>query len=211
MHVELSRVAERQPTHRRADADRARVFLAVDLPAAIKDLIGSELRAVRRLARDCRLKLTWINEDSLHLTLAFVASVDPSGLDDISSVMTSVAKDTRHFDLGLGGGGAFPSLREPSILWIGVTHGAQALTALAQETQSGVASIGYPQAPRPFTPHLTIARSRRTQDVGAVVAAASALALPPFQVSEVVLFRSHLSANQPHYERIAGYALSPTR
>lgn len=199
---------ERTPINRRAEVSGARVFLAVDLPATIKDLIAVELKSLREIAREHHLKLTWTREEALHLTLAFVASADPSGLEDISFAMAGIAKSTPQFDLALGGGGAFPNLREPSIIWLGVAHGAEPLTALARTTQTAVTSIGYPQPPRPYMPHLTVARSRRIQDVGAIVAAAAKTSLPTFSVSEVVLFRSHLGAEAPRYERLAAFSLA---
>lgn len=199
---------ERTQANRRAQSLGARVFLAIDLPAATKDLVGIELRTLRELAGEYNLKLTWTREDALHLTLAFVASADPSGIEDIGSAMASIANSTRQFNLGLGGGGAFPNLREPSTLWLGVARGSESLAALARATQEAVTSIGYPQAPRPYKPHLTIARSRRIQDVGAIVAAATTISLPAFAASEVVLFRSHLDSGPPRYERLAGFALA---
>lgn len=195
----------------RKDASYARVFLAIDLPDTIKDLIAIELRALRSLARDYRLKLAWTRQESLHLTLAFVASADPSGIEDIELKMTDIAKSVQPFNLAVGGGGAFPSLREPSVLWLGVLEGADSLCALARSTQAAVTAIGYPQSSRPYNPHLTIARSRRIQDVGAIVAAATKISLPTFLVSEVALFRSHLGSGTPRYERLASFALAVAR
>lgn len=181
--------------------------MAVGIPDATRTVIDEGLRDIRKLASECGLNLRWVEKDALHLTLAFVASVDPLGLEDIGSAIETLSADTQLFDLALGGGGAFPGLREPSILWLGVTKGSGPLISLAEAVQVAMASVGYPQSPRPYRPHLTIARSRRIQDVGAIVAAASAISAPPFRVPEVVLYRSHLGTGPARYERLAGFAL----
>ena len=105
------------------------------------------------------------------------------------------------FTMSLGGGGAFPTARRASVLWLGVREGEDALADLAAP---------FADDERPFHAHLTLARVTKSRDLRPVVAALDACGQSePWTVDEVVLFESTThSSGSVHTEqarfRLAG-------
>src|SRR5262249_44852213 len=64
------------------------------------------------------------------------------------------------FSARLAGGGAFPSARRASVLWIGVRE-PEPLVRLARAVEAATAELGHRAEDRAFHPHLTVARARR--------------------------------------------------
>jgi 2'-5' RNA ligase len=107
-------------------------------------------------ARDVR----WVRLDGLHLTLRFLGPT-PEDLigPTIAAVEAVAANAAGPIPIELSGSGTFPSGRRPRTLWIGVSDGVDALTALADQTEAALVAAGWPSDDRPFRPHLTLARS----------------------------------------------------
>ena len=88
------------------------------------------------------------------------------------------------FTLSLGGGGAFPTARRASVLWLGVREGEDALAELAAP---------FADDDRPFRAHLTLARVRpgtQTSRTWSSPRSTRAVRVEPWTVDEVVLFES---------------------
>jgi 2'-5' RNA ligase len=129
--------------------------------------------------------------DQRHLTVQFLGRVDESVVDPLAESVTESVRRIPPFTLALGGGGAFPSPRRASVLWLGVTTGAAELAALAGAITDATAPFGFEADDRPFRAHLTLARVNRARDVRALVEQlSSGPAEPPFTVDRVVLFDS---------------------
>ena len=92
--------------------------------------------------------------ENLHLTLAFLGEVDPEDLPALSIVLDAV--DAVAFDLTLSGLFGFNRGRD-GILCLHA-DGGSALSELAVKVRSALASEGFSFDPKPFLPHLTIAR-----------------------------------------------------
>ena len=71
---------------------------------------------VRRQAADLR----WAASDSFHVTLAFLAAVDPWRLDELSERLARAAARRTAFAAAITGGGAFPNVGRAKVLWAGL-------------------------------------------------------------------------------------------
>lgn len=138
-----------------------RLFIAVPLPedaaAAVRSIVD-EVRAepLPAGARDVR----WVRLDGLHLTLRFLGPTPDDRIEATSDAVRAVAAAAPGaIDIELGGSGTFPPQGRPRALWIGIHEGADRLARLASELDAGLVGAGWPQADRPFRPHLTLARS----------------------------------------------------
>jgi 2'-5' RNA ligase len=183
-----------------------RGFLAVVPPPAVLRWTESVADSARRIV-GIGNGLRWIRPDQRHVTLQFLGRVD-----EPNSVADSVAESVRRiapFGLVLGGAGAFPSARRASVLWLGVTTGADALADLAGAISEATAPLGFPVDDRPFLPHLTMARSARARDLRATVAALNdGPAGPSFTVDQVVLFDSDTRADGALHTERARFGLA---
>ena len=130
--------------------------------------------------------LRWTRDDQRHLTLQFLGPVpDP---DPVAEFVADSVRGREPFTLSLGGGGAFPSARRGSVLWLGVARGRAELTALAESL------VSLSDDDRRYQPHVTLARATRSRDLRAAVGALDACGeSDPWTVDEVVLFESDRS------------------
>lgn len=162
-----------------------RAFLAVVPPPAVLRWTES----VADSARGVDDGLRWSATAQRHLTLQFLGRVA-----DVESLTESVVESVRGiapFTLQLGGAGAFPSPRRASVLWLGVSTGAEELGALAGAVGSATARLGFAADDRPLRPHLTLGRANRPSGRRALVERlGTGPAGPLFTVEEVVLFES---------------------
>ena len=185
--------------------DVLRLFYAVPLPVAARAKVGELIDQVQAGVGDGTARIRWVRVDGLHLTLRFLGATPARLRPDLEAAADAIASGVRPFDVSLSGGGAFPSLSRPRSLWIGVSDGADGLSALAEGLSRRSREVGLELETRPFAAHLTIGR---TDGVRLGPAAARALADAArlmdvrFVADRVVLFRSQLGGGPARYEAL---------
>ena len=127
-----------------------RLFIAIDLP----DEIAESLAA---LDPHCR-GLVFSAPSQIHLTLAFLAAVDPTTANLLKEKLTAISY--RAFFLPVIGLGTFSRKEIPHILWVGVGHGHPHLFQLHKRVNEAALACNLPIEERAWTPHFTIARGR---------------------------------------------------
>lgn len=175
-----------------------RLFVAIELPAVIKD----GLLALREELAGAR----WVNPAQLHLTLRFIGEVDDQTTETIRASLATIRRAP--FQLAMSGVGHFPRSKEPRILWAGM-QGDDNLLLLQREVEHAVQRAGFPGETRPFAPHITIARLKGTSSpmVAAFEHRHGTFSSPPFPVASFYLFRSIFSAQAVSHEILAQYLL----
>jgi 2'-5' RNA ligase len=128
-----------------------RLFVAIDIPAEIRDALRCFVDRLRPAAR-----IGWSPVDNLHVTTKFIGEWPKTRLDEITRTLTSVPV-TGAIEIGIKGLGWFPNARRPRVFWAGV-EGGEPLRFLAQATEQAVARLGVPIEERAYSPHLTLAR-----------------------------------------------------
>jgi len=183
-----------------------RLFVAVNLPAAEQGRIRD---ATERL-RDTALPFRWIAPEALHLTLSFLGEVAEQRMDELMTALGAVAIRHNPFAIRLAGIGAFPGLRRPRVLWLGVADDGS-LARLQSHTAAALEPLGFPREQRAYNPHLTLARARseaRPGAFGTLAAAAEGVTHESVvEVNSIDLMRSHLSRSGARYEKIASAVL----
>jgi 2'-5' RNA ligase len=182
-----------------------RLFIAVPLPPTAVDACR-ELVDVVRAAIDPK-GARWVRMDGLHVTLRFLGDTASDVVPAVGAAMRTAAEGHAPFEVTLSGGGAFPSDRRPRTLWIGIEHGADELAAISAGLGTPLAALGWAPDPRPFRPHLTVARTDAVHGNGGIVVAdalthAAAAWRVSFDAASVVLYRSHLGSGAASYERV---------
>lgn len=162
-----------------------RAFLAVVPPDEVLDALVDRIEAGRRLEPDVR----WVRREQLHITLQFLGPVDDVAA--LTDALEGAVASAPPFEARLGGAGAFPRPQRASLVWTGVAAGEDRMTGLAVAVRGATAALGFEAEPRPFHPHVTMARLRRPKPLQALVETLSGEpAGPPFTVADIVLFRS---------------------
>ena len=93
-----------------------RVFVALNLPKKERERI----HRATRLLRDQALPVRWVGADKYHLTLKFLGEVRNDLLERIGEILAHVAAGSPSFSADLSGFGAFPTIRRPRVLWLGI-------------------------------------------------------------------------------------------
>lgn len=181
-----------------------RVFIALDLSDDARAALGRELRRLARALPGVRLS----DPASLHLTLAFLGEVDDATLAAVSALTGEVARETAPFHLALGRLGVFGPVEAPRVVWAGVGGELPRLRAFQRRLVDALEPLGFPRDPRPFSPHLTLARLKQAPMSGAARHLAKLLdgrppAPTPWQVTEARVMRSDLSTTGASYSVIS--------
>ncbi len=138
-----------------------RLFVGVPLPQDAAAAVAAIVEDVRAQglpsgARDVR----WVRLDGLHLTLRFLGPSPEERIPETEAAVVSVARAAEGpIELELAGAGTFPPVGRPRTIWIGVAGDIDGLGRLGQRTEDALVAAGWPPDPRPFRPHLTLARS----------------------------------------------------
>jgi len=184
-----------------------RLFIAVSLPSEVRDRLQRDGGALRAAS----LPVRWVSSEALHLTLKFLGEVAETRLAEIEGAMTRVAGEVAPFQLELRGLGAFPNVRNPRVIWVGVQAPPE-LARLAAGLEEGMAGLGFPREDRPFSAHLTLGRAERAARAGDFRPLAGLVADFPFRAEvearSADLMRSHLSPRGARYERVLAAPLA---
>jgi 2'-5' RNA ligase len=185
-----------------ATPERVRLFVALELPARVRERLASW----RSEAVGDRDDLRLVAPASLHVTLAFLGSRPAAELDAITSAVIAAARDKPVAWLRLAAVKPVPP-RRPRLFAFDLED-VDGAAAFVQGGVSGALASGgyYKPEKRPFWPHVTFARVRR--GVGRV----EPISLPPPELDitarHLTLYRSHLSPRGARYEALARLELT---
>jgi len=175
-----------------------RLFVALNLPKKEKDRIYRGARALR----ESELPVSWVEPDQYHITLKFLGEVSEDRIGAVEQAIERVAVTTGALDLAVSGFGAFPTIRRPQVIWVGVEP-TPALRCLKQDIEWALTDCGFTRETRAFHPHLTLGRAEALNGAGAfrgLDERAAALAYKgKIQVRNLDLMRSHLSKAGARY------------
>lgn len=134
-----------------------RLFVALEIPAAVRDNLAAFLKDMRELCDQLGEKrVKWVRPENLHVTLKFIGEVADAKLDEIRAALAIVRGDTS-IDIQIGGMGFFPDEDRPTVLWTGL-DAATNLASLAGAMDCALATQGIAREKRAFVAHLTLAR-----------------------------------------------------
>ena len=133
-----------------------RSFLAIELPKPVLKKIEEVQGDLRSTHADVR----WVNPEKIHLTLKFFGNIEDSRIDPIFKSIEEPIRNTLPFSLKVRGVGAFPHLKNPRVIWMGLVDGREVLIAFQKQIETQLEKIGFQPEDRPFNPHLTLGRMK---------------------------------------------------
>ena len=104
-----------------------RLFIALNLPEAEKERIHEAVAPLR----DANLPVRWVEPVNYHVTLKFLGDIRPDTADEVTEAVDEIASKTEPFAVDVGGFGAFPTIRKPKVIWMGI-QATPALRCLKQ-------------------------------------------------------------------------------
>ncbi|HSC02229.1 MAG TPA: RNA 2',3'-cyclic phosphodiesterase [Solirubrobacteraceae bacterium] len=183
-----------------ATVERARLFVALELPASARDILarwrGSALRDIPSLRP--------VPVEHLHATLCFLGSRPASQIDEIAAACGVVAGEPV-VEPRLGEPVWLPA-RRPRVLAVRLEDGSGALARVQATLSSALAAGGwYAPESRPFLGHVTVARLAKDARIKP-----PQLEPPPavdVRCSRVTLYRSRLGSSGARYELLSAVEL----
>lgn len=190
--------------------DKLRTFIAIELPAEIKN----DLQSIQAFFQNNRCDyVKWVDVPNLHLTLKFLGDIERWQIDPICSAIETAAINVRPFSLHIQEVGAFPNLDRPNILWAGLQGDLKTLSSWQKAIEEYLKPLGFPAESRPFSPHLTLGRLRETatllerQSLGRQLAAIHPKTGTVMTVSSLNLVHSQLTIKGPIYTILRSFKL----
>ncbi|MFO1203166.1 MAG: RNA 2',3'-cyclic phosphodiesterase [Tabrizicola sp.] len=178
-----------------------RAFLGIDIPPSIRGALQVQ-QFLLPLPRK-------VEPDDLHLTLVFLGNCPEPALEAAHEGF-EVLREPR-FPLQLQGLGLFGK-DKPHTAWAGVAPSPQ-LLHLQSKAETIARRAGCPIDPRKFIPHVTLGRFPTPPPPDAMrleraIAMGQGFRSDPWEVTELTLWRSHLTGKAPRYEVLARYPLA---
>ncbi len=185
--------------------DVMRTFIAVDLPLNVREALGQVSSQLQDKLPGTAVR--WVNHDKMHLTLKFLGDISTENIDMVEKVLSSEASKRPVMEIGIGRIGAFPDMRHPRVIWIGVEAPSE-LFDLRRGLEDGIARLGYNYDKYAFTPHLTLGRISRkasavdVRKVGNVLHECQVGFIGVARIDAVHLYRSDLRPEGAIYTRL---------
>lgn len=182
-----------------------RAFIAIDLPQEILDRMEQVVELLQESRKD--LPVRWVPTENIHLTLKFLGDVSDSNYEMLTRILVVEAANNQPFPLSVGDLGAYPNMRRPRVIWVGVEAPTE-MMVLQRAIDTETARLGYPSEKRKFSPHLTLGRvdrnasTREVKDIGQVLKKNEVGFLGAARVEEIHLYRSDLQPGGAVYTRL---------
>ena len=177
-----------------------RTFIAVDIPQDIKMDLDRLISGYRNESKGIR----WVRAQNLHLTLRFLGDVDENTIPALAESIKVNLDSIKPFDLALSGLGGFPNLKKPRVIWVGTDDPENMLGELALRVETACREAGFGKSDKKFSAHLTIGRVKFPQGLENILQRIenSDFRTEPFNVGEIVIYKSVLSPSGPTYTNL---------
>lgn len=186
-----------------------RLFVAIDPEPAVLDTI---FRLISTMKREYPTEgMRYTVPQNLHLTLLFIGDTDELLIPRIGARLDKICQNFSEFDLEFSNLGAFPSRRNPRIIWLGVTK-PEPVTALAKAVIQDSGLVTEPEKSQ-FSPHLTLgrvsedARGTSGEMFSRLFAKLGNVKVGSTRIREVLLYQSVLKPGGPVYTVLSRHAL----
>ena len=179
-----------------------RAFIAIELPEDIRKALAQ----LQNRLKSCGADVKWVEPNNIHLTLKFLGEIDDAQLNRITSILQNVSANTNSFPAFISSFGAFPKINSPRVIWIGINKGNSEVSAIAKYLENEIKNVGIPAEDKPFSSHITIARTRSIFNLEKLVKELKflesnfSLQVREFDVTKITLFKSSLTPKGPVYE-----------
>jgi 2'-5' RNA ligase len=186
-----------------------RLFIAAPLPPAVTDQLGHLIDDLS--SRE--LPVRWTASNALHLTFHFIGEVSQERAELLRMSFANLSLRGGPIKVRTGRLGTFPNEKRPRVLWISLDGQTERLTALRDEIGTMLTRQTIEVETGAFKPHLTLGRARDAVDKLFPYQLAEAFKSPSvqeivgssleFNLSEIILYRSHLEKSGARYEELA--------
>lgn len=177
-----------------------RTFIAIELDKEIKKALSKIQDELKTTQADVK----WVAPENIHLTLKFLGEIEENKIPKISQILKDISNQTKPFTIALSELGAFPGLKYPRVVWIGIAEGKAELLKLAELIEARLVQLKFPKEKRGFSAHFTLGRFRTGKNKDVLSQKLNTIKVPGLrqEIKSIALFKSTLSPKGPLYDKI---------
>lgn len=178
-----------------------RVFIAVDVE---DPLLVSRLERLKDLLLSTGVIMKPVEPYNYHITLRFIGEVPKRVVDEIAESLKTIT--FKPFKAVLKGLGAFPSIANPRVIWVGVGEGGKELKELHNVVEQVLRRLNIPSEREEFVAHVTLARVKGSKNINSLVKLLmefSDYEIGLMEIRSIRLKKSVLTKKGPIYETLA--------
>lgn len=184
-----------------------RTFISIELPDEIKQGIAR----VQEQLRKAGASAGWTRPEGIHLTLKFLGEVPDAKVQEIMQALDGAVKGSGKLNLKVEGAGTFPNVKNPRVLWVGVTGDIEKLAALQASVEDAMERLDFEHETRKFSPHLTLARikfPKPRDNWQQIIEGIKDVKLGGFEAGQVRLMKSELKREGAVYTEVGRIELN---
>ncbi len=188
----------------------SRCFIAVDVTESVRDTLD-DARGVLSAGDPAWASQRWVPRELLHVTLKFIGPLPDASLGDVVAALSTDLARAHSLTWSLAGVRAVPNAGRATMLWARLAGDGEASASLHAAVEAVLEEgFGVEADGRPYTPHVTLVRSRRPRRVRrAALDAVSALVADAgkgpdgtVSVRSLTLYSSTLGQGGPTYRAV---------
>ncbi len=160
-----------------------RLFIAALLPKEIQRQLSLYINTLKPAVDGVK----WEKPEKLHVTLKFLGDVEQNRIKEISSLLFRATQNCASFQLSTTLFGAFPNLRNPKVLYVGLSQDKM-MANFQSSIEVGLSELGFEADTRKFMPHVTLGRVKKR----IVLENIPILEKKKFNITEIGLIKSEL-------------------
>lgn len=180
-----------------------RAFVSVDIRPA-----DPLISAVMKLQQS-RADLKIVKTELMHLTLKFLGDTEENLIGEVMARIEAASEGVGPFSIHLKGMGAFPSLSNIRVVWVGIEDG-RFLTQIAGKLDGAMSDLGFERDKKGYVPHLTLARTRSPKNivnVQEILRTNAATDFGDYRIDRILLKKSVLLPQGPLYSTVGEHLL----
>ncbi|MGV3465629.1 MAG: RNA 2',3'-cyclic phosphodiesterase [Heyndrickxia sp.] len=174
-------------------------FFALLLPQHIKNYLQEKCEQIKM---EFPFK-KWVHPEDYHITLAFLGHALEDQLEKADMYIKDKLQHSNGFELTLQKLGGFGRQESPRIFWAD-TKESQELNNVRKLVYDSCSKAGFQLDPRPFKPHITLARNWLGND------RFSLESLNQFALEEITFMANHVVLYETHLDKTPKYVIKKT-
>ncbi len=191
-----------------------RAFIALELPDSLRKQIAVQIRTVAQANPYPFIR--WVSVENIYLTAKFLGEIEEDRIPGMEKELAAIASSYDPFPIEVNGLRIFPTISRPRGIWLSIQENSE-LKRLVAQIETGLQALAFPREPKPFDPHLTLARLRRNLSQPKIEILAEYLnELPAFTVKskplrDLILYRSDLLPDGARYTQRLTFPLTQSK
>lgn len=131
-----------------------RFFIALEIP----NDKGAQFQAIQTSLHTLIPQAKLTTSDKIHLTLAFIGEQSDLLINQLTDIIKRASFQIPPFEVTPAYIDGFPTIHNPSVLWVGVKGDIDKLFLMHERIKDGLTALNLPADERRFIPHISVAK-----------------------------------------------------